>query len=94
MNQSIGTYIDLLLGGNVNVEELDYWCGPSSTSVVVIDRCEVYEDDEDREDQEGDEDESGRNGDVQADGRILSFLTLHYLIENEQGRCLYGYGKL
>ena len=30
VNQSLGTYTDLLLGGNNNVEELDYWCGPSS----------------------------------------------------------------
>ena len=43
-NQSVGTYIDLLLGGNVNVEELDYGCGPSSALVVVTDRCEVNED--------------------------------------------------
>ena len=27
-NQSVGTYTDLLLGGNFNVEELDYGCGP------------------------------------------------------------------
>ena len=43
-NQSVGTYIDLLLGGNVNVEELDYGCGPSSAPVIVTDRCEVNED--------------------------------------------------
>ena len=44
-NQSVGTYIDLLLGGNVNVEQLDYGCGPSSAPVFVTDRCEVNEDD-------------------------------------------------
>ena len=41
VNQLVGTYIDLLLGGNVNVEELDYGCGPSSTPVAVINRCEI-----------------------------------------------------
>ena len=51
VNQSVGTYIDLLLGGNVNVEELDYGCEPSSAPIVVTNRCEVYEDDEDCEDQ-------------------------------------------
>ena len=30
VNQSICTYVDLLLGGNANVEELDYGYGPSS----------------------------------------------------------------
>ena len=41
MNQLVGTYTDLLLGGNDNVEELDYRCGPSSTPAVVTDRCKV-----------------------------------------------------
>ena len=45
MNQSAGTYTNLLLGGNFNVEELDYGCEPSSAPVVVTDRCEVNEDD-------------------------------------------------
>ena len=56
VNQSVGTYTDLLLRGNDDVEELDYGCGPSSTPVIVIDRCEVYGDDEDCEDQECDKD--------------------------------------
>ena len=46
VNQSVGTYTDLLLGGNVNVEELDNGCGTSSSLVDVTDKCEVYEDDE------------------------------------------------
>ena len=67
MNHSVGTYTDLLLEGNVNVEELDYGCGSSSAPVAVTDICEVYEDDEDCEDQESDEDgddESDGDGDV------------------------------
>ena len=51
VNQSVGTYIDLLLGGNVNVEELDYGCEPSSAPIAVTNRCEVYKDNEDCEDQ-------------------------------------------
>ena len=51
--------------------------------IFVTDRCEVYGDDKDCEDQEGD-DES--DGDVQADGHVSSFLTLHQFMENEQGR--------
>ena len=43
VNQSIGTYKDLLLRGNTNVEELDYGCGPSSAPMNVDDRCEVNE---------------------------------------------------
>ena len=30
VNQPAGTYTNLLLGGNFNVEELDYRCKPSS----------------------------------------------------------------
>ena len=89
MNQSLGTYIDLLLGGHVNVEELDYGCVLSSAPVAVTNRCEVYEGDQDCEDEEGDEDgddESDEDGDVQADGHVLSFLTLYQLMKNEQGR--------
>ena len=86
VNQSVSTYTYLLFGGNVNVEELDYGCGPSSIPVVVTDRCEVNEDDHDCEDQEGDEDgddESDGDEDVQADGHVSSFLTLNQLVENE-----------
>ena len=92
MNQLVGTYTNLLLGGNNNIEELDYRCGSSSVPVAKTDRCEVYEDDEDCEDQEGDEDgddESDGDGDVQADGYVSSFLTLHKLMENEQGIYVY-----
>ena len=49
VNQSVGTYIDLLLKGNCNVEELDYGYRPSSASVAVTNRCEVNEDDQDCE---------------------------------------------
>ena len=92
VNQSVATYMDLLLGGNFNVEELDYGCGPSSAPVAVTDRCEVNEDDQDCEDEGGDEDgdnESDGDGDVQADGHVSSFLTLNQLINNEQGRHVY-----
>ena len=41
VNQLVGTYTDLLPGGNFNVEELDYGCGLSSALVAVTDRCEV-----------------------------------------------------
>ena len=97
VNQSVGTYTNLLLGENDNVEELDYKCEPSSAPIIVTDRCEVYEDDKDYEDQEGDEDgddESDGDGDVQVDGHVSSFLTLHQLMENKQGRCLCGCDKL
>ena len=49
MNQSVGTYTYLLLGGNNNVEELDYECGPRNAPIVVLDRCEVCGDNEDCE---------------------------------------------
>ena len=87
VNQLVGTYTNLLLGGNVNVKELDNGCGPSSAPVAVTNQCEVYEDDEDYEDQESDEDgDDESDGDVQAGGHVSSFLTLHQLMENEQGR--------
>ena len=92
MNQSTGTYTNLLLRGNFNVEELDYGCGPSSTPIVVTDRCEVNKDDQDCEDETSDEDgddESDGDGDVQADGHDSSFLTINQLMENEQGRYLF-----
>ena len=75
----IGTYIDLLLRRNDNVEELDYGCRPSSTPIVVTDRCEVYRDDEGYEDKEGDDKSDG-------DEHVLFFLTIHQVMENEQGR--------
>ena len=45
VNKSVGIYTDLLLGGNFNVEELYYECGPSSAPIAIIDRCEVNKDD-------------------------------------------------
>ena len=63
VNQSVGTYTDLLLEGNFNVEEWDYGCGPSNAPIIVTDRCEVNEDDQDCEDKAGDED-----GDNESDG--------------------------
>ena len=67
-------------------------CGPSSAPVVVTDKCEVKEDDQDCEDEACDEDgddESDRDGDVQEDGHVPYFLTINQLMENEQGRYLY-----
>ena len=86
MNRLAGTYTNILLGGNFNIEELDYGCGPGSALIVVIDRCEVNEDDQDCEDEAGDKDgdnESDGDGDVQADGHVSSFLTINQLMENE-----------
>ena len=86
VNRSAGTYTNLLFGGNFNVEELDYGCGPSSTPASVIDRCEVNEDDQDCEDEASDEDgddESDGDGNVQADGHVPSFLTINQLMENK-----------
>ena len=81
VNQSVGTYINLLLRININIEELDYGCGSNYSSVnVEVDRCEVNEDDQDCKDDEGDEDgddESDRDGDVQADGHVPSFLNIN-----------------
>ena len=57
VNQSVGTYTNILLRGNSNVEKLDYMCGPSSTPVSINDRCEVNKDDQDCEDGAGDEDD-------------------------------------
>ena len=90
VNQSLGTYTYLLFGGNDNVEELDYGCGPSSAPVALTNRCEVYGDDgdgdaEDCEEEEGD-DESEGDGDVQANGNVSFFLTLHKLMDNEKMR--------
>ena len=91
VNQSADTYINFLLGGSFNVEELNYRCGPSSAPVAVTDRCEVNEDYQDCKDEAGDEDgddESGGDEDVQANGHVTSFLTINQLMENEKGRYL------
>ena len=52
MNHSVGDYIDLLVRENDNVVEFDYGCGPNSGLALDTDRCGVYEDDEDCEDEE------------------------------------------
>ena len=92
VNQSVGAYTDLLVGRNDNVTELDYGCGPSSALALDIDRCEVYGDDENCEDEEANDesdengvDESNVNIDVQVDGHVSSFHTLNQVMENEQG---------
>ena len=91
VNQSMGAYIDLLVGGNDIVAELDYCCGPSSTPAPNTDRCEVYGDDEDYEDEEAN-DEYNEDGDdecngdiyVEVGGHVSSFHTLNQVFENEQ----------
>ena len=84
MNQSMGAYTDLLVVENDNVVEFDYGCRPSSASTPDIDRCEVYGDDEDCEDEEANDesdkdgdDESNGDIDVQTDGHVSSFYTLN-----------------
>ena len=83
---------NLLVGGNDNVAELDYGCGPSSAPTPDTDRCEVYGDYEDCEDKEANDesdedgdDESKGNIDVQVDEHFSSFYTLNQVLENEQG---------
>ena len=85
MNQLVDTYTNLLLGGNFNVKELDYGCGPNSDPVVVNDKCEVNKDEASNED--GD-DESDGDGDIQAYGHVPSFLTINQLMDNVQERYL------
>ena len=61
---------------------MDHRCGPSSAPIVVTDRCEVNEDDQDCEDEACDEDgdnESDGDEDVQAYGYAPSFLTINQL---------------
>ena len=62
MNQSVGAYTDLLVGGNDNVVKLDYGCGPSNAPTPGTDRSKVYGNDEDLEDEEAN-DESDEDGD-------------------------------
>ena len=46
MNQSVGTYTNLLLRININIEELDYGCGPNYAPMNVgVDSWEVNKDD-------------------------------------------------
>ena len=84
VNQSVGAYTDLFVGGNDNVARLDYGCGPSSAPTPNIDKCEVYGNDEDCEDEEAN-DASNGNIDIQTDGHLSSFHTLNQVLENEQG---------
>ena len=90
VNQSVGTYTDLLVGVNDNVAELVYGCGPSSAPTLDIDRCEVYGDDEDCEDEEANDesnedgdDESNGDIDVHANEHLSSFHTFNQVLENE-----------
>ena len=92
VNQSVGAYTDLLVRENDNVSEFDYGCGLSSGPTSGIDRCEVYEDDEDCEDEEANDefdedvdDESNGDLDVQAAGHVSSFYTFNQVLENEKG---------
>ena len=90
MNQS--AYTDLLVQKNDNVAEFDYGYVLSSSPASVIDRCGVYGDDEDCEDEEANDEsyedvdgESNRDLDVQADGHVSSFHTFNQVLQNEQG---------
>ena len=64
-----------------------------STGLALdTDRCGVYGDDEDYEDEEANDesdedvdDESNGDLDVQADGHVSSFHTFNQVLENEQG---------
>ena len=92
VNQSVGAYTDLLVGINDNVVELDYGCGPNSAPTPDTDKCEVYGDDEDCENQEtndeSDEDgdnESNGDIDVQANRHLSLFHTFNKVLKNEQG---------
>ena len=69
VNQYVGAYTDLLVGGNDNVVELDYGCGPSSALAPDTDGCEVSGDDEDYENEEAN-DESDEDGDDESNGNI------------------------
>ena len=71
---------------------MNYGCGPSNAPAPDINRCEVYGDDEDCEDEEANDeydedgdDEYNGNIDVQANGHLSSFHTLNQVLENEQG---------
>ena len=89
VNQSVGAYTNLLVGGNDNVAKLDYSCGPSSALAPDTNRCEVYGDDEHCKDEEAndesdEDDESNGDRDVEVDGHVSSFHTLNQVFENEQ----------
>ena len=84
MNPSLSLHKSITRG-NDNVEGLDYECGPSSIPVALTDRCEVYEDDANWEDEVGDDEREGDGG-VQHDVNVSSFLTLHQVMQIKQGR--------
>ena len=92
VNQSVGAYTNLLVGGNDNVAKLDYGCRPSNAPAPDTNRCEVYGYDDDCEDKEANDesdkdgnDESNGNIDVQSDRHVSFFHTLNHFLENEQG---------
>ena len=92
VNQSVGIYTDLLVRENDNVVELDYSCGLSNGPTPDTNRCGVYGDDEDCEDEEANDafdedvdDESNGDLDVQAYGHLSAFHTFNQVLENGQG---------
>ena len=92
VNQFVCAYTDLLVRENDNVIEFDYVCGPSSDPAPDIDRCGVYGDVKDCEDEETNDefyedvdDESNGDLDVQANGHVSSFHTINQVLKNEQG---------
>ena len=92
VNQFVGAYTDLLVRENDNFAEFDYGCGPSSGLAPDTDKCGVYGDGEDCEDEaaidESVEDvdhESNGELDVQVDGHVSSFHTFNQVLENKQG---------
>ena len=91
VNQLMGAYTDLLVPENDNVTKFDYGCGPSSDPALDTDKCGVYGDDEDCEDEEANDefdedvdDKSNRDLDVEAEGHVSSFHTFNQVLENEQ----------
>ena len=84
----MGACTDLLVRENDNVVEFDYGCRrPSSGPSPNTDKCGVYGDDKDYEDEANDEDvddESNGDLDVQDDGHVSSFNTFNQVLENEQ----------
>ena len=88
VNQFVGAYTDLLVRENDNVAEFDYGCGPNNGPTLDTDRCGVYGEDEDCEDEEPydeNDDESNGDLDVQANRHVSSFHTFNQVLENEQG---------
>ena len=91
VNQSVRAYTNLLVGVNDNVLELVYGCRLDNAPTPDTDRCEVYGDDENCEDEEANDefdedgdDESNWDINVQANGHLSSFHTFNHVLENEQ----------